>query len=319
MGPSGVGDSPSVSRKSFPFFQNLESNSVCKPATMKTIHRPAIIVHGGAGRISDEELPQRLEGCKEAALAGWKILKQAGAALDAAEAAVVVLEDNPLFNAGTGSTLNSLGQVEMDAAIMEGSTLAAGAVAAVQRIKNPIQLARRVMEDGRHVLLVCEGALSFARQIGFPQCAPDSLIVAAERKRWEEKHGTVGCVALDGAGKIAVATSTGGIFNKLPGRVGDSPLLGCGTYADELGGVSCTGHGEAMMRVVMAKSTLELLKSGADPRSAANQAIVLLAKKTGSTGGLIVIDRQGRIGYARNTLRMPVCSVTDSRGVELDS
>ena len=319
MGPSGVGDSPSVSRKSFPFFQNLQSNSVCKPATMTTIHRPAIIVHGGAGRISDEELPQRLEGCKEAALAGWKILKQAGAALDAAEAAVVVLEDNPLFNAGTGSTLNSLGQVEMDAAIMEGSTLAAGAVAAVQRIKNPIQLARRVMEDGRHVLLVCEGALSFARQIGFPQCAPDSLIVAAERKRWEEKHGTVGCVALDGAGKIAVATSTGGIFNKLPGRVGDSPLLGCGTYADELGGVSCTGHGEAMMRVVMAKSTLELLKSGADPRSAANQAIVLLAKKTGSTGGLIVINRQGRIGYARNTLRMPVCSVTDSRGVELDS
>ena len=286
---------------------------------MTTIHRPAIIVHGGAGRISEEELPQRLEGCKEAALAGWKILKQAGAALGAAEAAVVVLEDNPLFNAGTGSTLNSLGQVEMDAAIMEGSTLAAGAVAAVQRIKNPIQLARRVMEDGRHVLLVCEGALSFARQIGFPQCAPDSLIVAAERKRWEEKHGTVGCVALDGAGKIAVATSTGGIFNKLPGRVGDSPLLGCGTYADELGGVSCTGHGEAMMRVVMAKSTLELLKSGADPRSAANQAIVLLAKKTGSTGGLIVIDRQGRIGYARNTLRMPVCSVTDSRGVELDS
>jgi beta-aspartyl-peptidase (threonine type) len=285
---------------------------------MTLSNRSAIIVHGGAGRILEEELPQRLNGCKEAALSGWEILKQGGSALDAAEAAVVALEDNPLFNAGTGSTLNSLGQVEMDAAIIDGNTLATGAVAAVQGIKNPIKLARRVMEDGRHVLLVCEGALLFAREIGFPECSPDTLIVESELKRWQEKHGTVGCVALDGAGKIAVATSTGGIFKKLPGRVGDSPLLGCGTYADEAGGVSCTGHGEAIIRVVLAKSTLELLKGGADPRAAANQAVVLLAKKTGSTGGLIVIDRQGRIGYARNTLRMPVCSIT-GRGIETDS
>jgi beta-aspartyl-peptidase (threonine type) len=247
------------------------------------------------------------------------MLKRGGTALDAAESAVVVLEDNPLFNAGTGSTLNSLGVVEMDAAIIDGNTLSAGAVAAVQGVKNPIKLARRVMEDGRHVLLVGEGARLFAREIGFPECSPETLIVETERKRWEEKHGTVGCVALDGAGKIAVATSTGGIFNKFPGRVGDSPLLGCGTYADQLGGVSCTGHGEAIMRVVLAKSTLELLKSGADPHAAANQAMVLLAKKTGSTGGLIVINRQGKIGYARNTLRMPVCLITDSRGVETDS
>ena len=286
---------------------------------MTTANRPTIIVHGGAGRILDEELPQRLEGCEEAALAGWEILKHGGTALDAAESAVVILEDNPLFNAGTGSTLNSLGVVEMDAAIIDGNTLSAGAVAAVQGIKNPIKLARRVMEDGRQVLLVCEGARLFAREMGFPECSPETLIVETERKRWEEKHGTVGCVALDSAGKIAVATSTGGIFNKFPGRVGDSPLLGCGTYADELGGVSCTGHGEAIMRVVLAKSTLELLKSGADPHAAANQAVVLLAKKTGSTGGLIVIDRQGRIGYARNTLRMPVCLINESRGVETDS
>ena len=286
---------------------------------MTTAHRPAIIVHGGAGRIRDEELPERLEGCRGAALAGWEILKHGGPALDAAEASVVVLEDNPVFNAGTGSTLNSLGVVEMDAAIIDGNTLSAGAVAAVQGIKNPIKLARRVMEDGRHVLLVCEGARLFAREAGFPECAPETLMVETERKRWEEKHGTVGCVALDGAGKIAVATSTGGIFNKLSGRVGDSPLLGCGTYADELGGVSCTGHGEAIMRVVLAKSTLEFLKSGADPQAAANQALVLLTKKTGSTGGLIVIDRQGRIGHARNTLRMPVCLISESRGVETDS
>ncbi len=282
-------------------------------------NRPAIIVHGGAGRIRNDELPLRLEGCKEAACAGWEILKHGGAALDAAEAAVVVLEDNPLFNAGTGSTLNSLGAVEMDAAIIDGDTLRAGAVAAVQGIKNPIKLARRVMEDGRHLLLAGEGGRLFAREMGFPECSPDALIVNAEQKRWEEKHGTVGCVALDGVGKIAVATSTGGIFNKLPGRVGDSPLLGCGTYADDLGGVSCTGHGEAIMRVVLAKSTLELLKSGADPQTAADQAVVLLAKKTGSTGGLIVLDRQGRIGYARNTLRMPVCFITKSLGVETDS
>jgi L-asparaginase / beta-aspartyl-peptidase len=286
---------------------------------MTTIDRPAIIVHGGAGRIKNEELPQRLMGCKEAALAGWQILKQGGSALDAAEAAVVVLEDNPLFNAGTGSTLNSLGEVEMDAAIMEGETLSVGAVAAVQGIKNPIKLARRIMEDGRHVLLAGEGARLFARQIGFAECSPNALIVQVERERWEERHGTVGCVALDNGGKIAVGTSTGGIFNKLPGRVGDSPLPGCGTYADEYGGISCTGDGEAIIRIVMAKSAVEFLKHGADPRLAANQALILLEKKTTGTAGLIIIDRQGRIGYARNTPCMPVCFITNDKGAETDS
>jgi beta-aspartyl-peptidase (threonine type) len=280
---------------------------------------PVIIVHGGAGRVREEELPERLESCKEAALAGWRILKQGGSALDAAEAAVAALEDNPLFNAGTGSTLNRLGRVEMDAAIMEGETLRAGAVATVEGIKNPIKLARCVMEDGRHVLLAGEGALTFARQIGFPECPPEALIVEAERKRWQEKHGTVGCVALDTNGKVAVATSTGGIFDKLPGRVGDSPLIGCGTYADRCGGVSCTGHGEAIIRVALAKATLELLNGGAEPQSAAKQAVTLLVKKTGSTGGLIIIDWQGRIGYARNTERMPVCFVTVEGEIRVDS
>ena len=279
---------------------------------------PAIIVHGGAGRIREEELPPRLDGCKDAALAGWNILRQGGSALDAAEAAVVDLEDNPLFNAGTGSTLNSLGKVEMDAAIMEGDTLRAGAVAAVQGIKNPIKLARRIMEDGRHILFAGEGALLFARQIGFPECPPAALVAAAERKRWEEKHGTVGCVALDTDGKIAVATSTGGIFNKLPGRVGDSPLIGCGTYADDCGGVSCTGDGEAIVRIVMAKSALDLLKQGADPQAVANQAIALLAEKTGAAAGLIILDRRGKIGYARNTERMPVALIGPAGHVELD-
>jgi L-asparaginase / beta-aspartyl-peptidase len=280
---------------------------------------PAIIVHGGAGRIRDEELPQRLTGCKEAALAGWKILEQNGSSVDAAEAAVTVLEDNPLFNAGTGSTLNSLGQVEMDAAIMEGYTLGAGAVAAVQGIKNPVRLARRVMEDGRHVLLAGYGAFLFARQIGFPECPPESLIVEHEKKRWEERYGTVGCVALDSNGRIAVATSTGGIFGKLPGRVGDSPLLGCGTYANKVGGVSCTGNGEAIIRVVMAKTALEFLQSGADPQTAAHQAVAFLAEKTSSTAGLIVINQQGQIGYAHNTERMPVVFITEHTRITHDS
>ena len=282
-------------------------------------HTPAIIVHGGAGRISDDELPPRLEGCKEAALAGWKVLDGGGSALDAAEAAVVMLEDNPLFNAGTGSTLNSLGQIEMDAAIMDGSLLRAGGVAAVQRIKNPVRLARRVLEDGRHVLLACEGALLFAREVGFPECPPENLIVAAEQKRWQEKHGTVGAVALDSDGKIAAATSTGGIFNKLPGRIGDSPLLGCGTYADESGGVSCTGYGEAIIRVLMAKTALDFLNGGMDSHSAASQAVSVLAQKTQSFAGLILIDRHGKIGYARNTERMPVCFISDRANVGLDS
>ncbi len=271
---------------------------------------PAIIVHGGAGPIKDESLPARLEGCKAAARAGWKILEQGGTSLDAAEAAVVVLEDNPLFNAGTGSTLNSLGKVETDAAIMEGASLRAGAVAAVSGIKNPIKLARRVMEDGRHVMLAGEGALMFAREVGFPECPPESLIIDRERKRWDSKHGTVGCVAFDSTGRLAVATSTGGIFKKLPGRVGDSPLIGCGTYANEDGAVSCTGHGEAIIRVVLAKSAVDLLKAGRDTQSAAKHAIALLAAKTGSTGGLILIGRQGEVGYARNTTHMPVCAIT---------
>src|SRR5918996_532813 len=216
---------------------------------------------------SDEDI------LKEAALVGWGILQRGGTALDAVEAAVVVLEDNPLFNAGTGSTLNSLGKSEMDAAIMEGASLRAGAVAAVRGIKNPVKLARRVMDDGRHVLLAGEGALLFARQIGVSEVSAETLIAEEQRKRWDEKHGTVGAVALAATGQTAVATSTGGILNKLPGRVGDSALLGSGTYADETGGVSCTGHGEAIIRIVMAKTALDFLRSGLDPTEAANRAV----------------------------------------------
>jgi L-asparaginase / beta-aspartyl-peptidase len=277
---------------------------------MHSQFNPSIIVHGGAGPIKDDTLPARLEGCKAAALAGWEILRAGASAVDAAEAAVVVLEDNPLFNAGTGSTLNSLGQVEMDAAIMEGSSLRAGAVAAVQGIKNPIKLARRILEDGRHVLIAGEGASLFARAVGFPECDPAALIVESEKQRWDNKHGTVGCVAFDREGKLTAATSTGGIFNKLPGRVGDSPLIGCGTYANKFGAVSCTGHGEAIIRVLMAHGAVQLLQDGIEPTRAAAMALNNLEELTGSTAGLILVDARGRVGFGRNTTHMPVCYVT---------
>lgn len=268
---------------------------------------PSIIVHGGAGPVKDNSLPARLDGCQEAALAGWKILRAGGSALDAAEAAVVVLEDNPLFNAGTGSTLNSLGRVECDAAVMEGHTLRSGAVAAVSGIKNPIRLARRVMEDGRHVLLAGDGANRFARSVGIAECAPDDLVVESEKRYWESKHGTVGCVAFDSGGKLAVATSTGGMFNKLPGRVGDSPLIGCGAYADEFGAASGTGHGEAFIRLLLAKRAVGYLEAGASAPAAAKNTIALLEDRLKSTGGIILIDASGSVGYARNTTHMPVC------------
>ncbi|MGH7816603.1 MAG: isoaspartyl peptidase/L-asparaginase family protein [Candidatus Binatia bacterium] len=282
--------------------------------------QPAIIVHGGAGPIKDDSLAARLDGCKAAALAGWQILKRGGSALDAAEAAVVVLEDNPLFNAGTGSALNSLGKVEMDAAIMEGHSLRAGSVAAVSGIKNPIKLARRVMEDGRHVMLAGEGASRFARAIGFPECPPDTVIVEREQKRWENKHGTVGCVAYDCAGRFTVATSTGGIFDKLPGRVGDTPLIACGTYADDYGAASCTGHGEAIIRLVLAKAAVSYLQEGVEAQTAAEMAVGDLDdERVAGTGGIILIDRGGKIGYARNTTHMPVCAISGSTTILLKS
>jgi len=282
--------------------------------------QPSIIVHGGAGPIKDDSLAARLDGCKAATVAGWKILQAGGTALDAVEAAVIVLEDNPLFNAGTGSTLNSLGNVEMDAAIMEGQTLRAGAVAAVSGIKNPIMLARSVLEDERHVMLAADGASLFARQVGVPECGPEALIVEREQKHWESKHGTVGCVAFDADGKLAVATSTGGIFNKLPGRVGDSPLIGCGTYANDYGAASCTGHGESIMRLVLAKCAVDSLKNGSDAPTAATLAITDLEDdRIQATGGIILIDRFGMIGYARNTTHMPVCAISGTALVVLAS
>lgn len=275
--------------------------------------RPVIIVHGGAGSFPEAERPGARAGCCAAARSGWAILAGGGSALDAAQAAVAALEDNPLFNAGTGATLNSEGRIELDASIMDGPTLRAGAVAAVPRIKNPVGLARRILEDGRHVLLAAEGALRFAQAAGIPECDEQELVVARQQRRWRERHGTVGAVALDRHGHIAAATSTGGLFDKLPGRVGDSAIIGAGTWADTVAGVSCTGTGETIMRTVLARTTAGYVAAGQTPQAAASRALRLQQAKTGATGGLIALDRQGRVGYARNTRAMPICWIADDK------
>ena len=270
-----------------------------------------LIVHGGAGADPTDAPDELREGIRAAVVAGWRVLAEGGRSVDAVEMAVRVLEDAPRFNAGRGSVLTSTGTVETDAAIMEGDELRCGAVAAVSRIANPVTLARRILDDGRHVLLAGDGALAFARAAGVPECDPASLITERRTRQLHgataDLKGTVGAVALDRHGTIAAATSTGGVSGKLPGRVGDSPLIGCGTYADStLGGVSCTGTGEAIIRVVLARRALDVLRDAEDPDYAAHVAVDLLVEEGRGEGGLILLDAQGRIGYAQSTPFMPV-------------
>ncbi len=268
-----------------------------------------IVVHGGAGAYRGEDIASRAEGCQRAAWAGWQMLQRGGAALDAVEVAVAILEDDPLFNAGTGAPLNSAGEVELDASIMDGATLRAGAVGAVQGVRNPIRLARHLLDDGRHILLVGPGAGVYALAQGLDICEPGQMITAAQRSRWQERYGTVGAVALDLRGRLAAATSTGGLFGKLPGRVGDSALIGCGTYADERCAVSCTGAGEAIIRIQMARSAGDLMRAGLDPDTACRESLAMLVARTDSDAGLIALDCNGRTGYSWNTRHMPVCIV----------
>jgi beta-aspartyl-peptidase (threonine type) len=283
---------------------------------------PTIIVHGGAGADPSEGRDELRQGVHAAAVAGWRVLSAGGAALDAVESAVRTLEDHPRFNAGRGSVLTRDGTVEMDASIMEGTRLQCGAVAAVPRIANPITLARRVLEARRHVLLVGDGALAFARSVGVPECDAASLVTDRQQRRHAEVAprrttlgGTVGAVALDRSGTIAAATSTGGTIGKLPGRVGDSALIGCGTYAENsIGGVSCTGDGEAIIRVVLGHRALYFLKDADDPEYAAKIAVDLLVEEGRGHGGLILLDWRGRAGYACSTPLMPVAIMSPALG-----
>jgi beta-aspartyl-peptidase (threonine type) len=288
--------------------------------------KPSLIVHGGAWDIPDDAVDACKSGCARALAAGWSILSRGGSALDAVEATIIVLEDDPVFDAGFGSHLNLDGHVECDAIVMDGATLRAGSVAALQHIKNPIRAARAVLEKCPHMMLVAEGAERFAAQHGIPLCAPEDLISPAEREAWQRcridthaaKHhrghdqGTVGAVALDSRGNLFAATSTGGTCCKLPGRVGDSPLIGCGCYADcETAGVSATGYGEAIMKVVLSKSAADFLRPAtSSPMRAAQAAVQLLAHRTHATAGLILLDRLGNPGFAFNTPRMAYAYVT---------
>lgn len=268
---------------------------------------PALIVHGGAG--ADPGGREELRGgMRDAVAAGWRALTEGGTALDAVEAAVRSLEDHPRFNAGRGSVLTAAGTVETDASIMEGDQLRNGAVAAVSGVRNPISLARQILEAGRHSLFAGPGALARARELGVPLCDPAELVTEHQRRRLAAlQAGTVGAVALDRLGTIAAATSTGGMAGKLPGRVGDSALIGCGTYAEStLGGVSCTGDGEAIIRVTLARRALDILKSVGEPGHACEVALSVLVEEGRGQGGLILVDWRGRVGWARSTILMPV-------------
>lgn len=278
---------------------------------------PAIVVHGGAGAIRDTRLAGCAEGCRAAAEAGWAVLEQSGSAVDAVQAAIIALEDDPRFNAGTGSVLNSRGEVETDAAVMDGATLACGAVGAVGGVRNPIQLARAVLRDGRHVLLAGPGALEFARTAGVDLCDPQALVTAESRERWQQASDTVGCVALDSQGRLASATSTGGLFGKLPGRVGDSPLIGCGTYADTGAAVSCTGDGEDIIRTVLAHRAAVHVEQGLAAGPAADRSMEHFARLARGQAGLIMVDANGGVGWARRAPHMPVCAIT-AHGIKED-
>lgn len=271
---------------------------------------PALIVHGGAGRFAADERAPACAGCERAAAAGMQILRDGGSALDAVTAAVCTLEDDPLFNAGTGAVLNRDGDVELDASIMSGHDLRAGAVAAVRDLKNPIQVAHKLLEIGPPVLLVGAGANAFAQAHGFAFVPARTLVTPRQAARWRAQHGTVGAVARDGDGHLAAATSTGGLWGKLPGRVGDSALIGAGTYADEHAGVSCTGNGEAIIRAGLARMTALWLAAGMDATATARRAVDWMNDNLQADVGLIVVDAHGGIGYARNTEAMAVAFAT---------
>jgi beta-aspartyl-peptidase (threonine type) len=280
---------------------------------------PAIAVHGGAGELTPEDPSAgtaeaaRLEGVRRACAAGLEVLRGGGGALDAVEAAVRILEDDPLFNAGTGATLTAAGDVELDASIMDGETLRCGAVAVVRDVRNPVSLARAVMERSEHVLLAGAGASAFARAAGFPPHDNALLVTPRQRARFEAarrgaaatRTGTVGAVARDLRGHLAAATSTGGMSMKLPGRIGDTPLVGCGTYADDaLAAVSCTGHGERIVQLTLARHAADLVGRGLTAMDAAREAVSLLRRKVGGDGGLIVLGPDGEPGFAHNTPAM---------------
>jgi len=263
------------------------------------------------GNYTDEDELKYKERLEAALLAGAEILKNGGSSLDAVETAIRLLEDSPLFNAGKGAVFNADGVNELDASIMDGKTMNAGAVANVTTIKNPISAARKVMDESPHVMLIKEGAETFAQEIGLEIVDPTYFFTqkswdALQRNKESEKSGTVGCVALDNEGNLAAGTSTGGMTNKKWGRVGDSPVIGAGTYADNSTcGVSATGHGEFFIRNVVAYDIAARMNYLNEPlASAADDIINNKLKALGANGGVIAMDKNGNIAMPFNTSGM---------------
>jgi L-asparaginase / beta-aspartyl-peptidase len=284
----------------------------------------SLVLHGGAWDIPDDLVKPHRVGILKALEKGWDVLQKGGSAVDAVEISITTMEDDETFDAGRGSFINAAGEVELDASIMDGQKFRAGAVGAVQNVRHPISLARKIMEESEYVMLVGMGASRFAREHGVEMCGQDDLITLREIERWRELQsdrkfktrdafrkkkvpgGTVGAVALDSRGNVAAGTSTGGTPNKYPGRIGDTPLIGCGTYAENLiGGVSTTGWGEAMMKVVMAKTVVDLMDwNGNDAERATRDAVRILERKAQGYGGIIALNNAGKVGIAFNTPRM---------------
>ncbi len=320
-------------------------------------NRPALVAHGGAGNAGPgAERPERRRAMMAAVRLGAGILRADGSALDAVVATVVALEDHPFFNAGYGSLLNSEGNVEMDASVMLAEpvphfsrgkrsdhtahsdeadyTVSAGAVAVVSRVRNPIMLARAVMEHSPHILMAGAGAESFARRVGIRLVRPQEMVTERARERWRARkqqigmleaeaaaratmgHGTVGAVAVDVHGAIAAATSTGGVPGKLFGRIGDSALIGAGTFAHAFGAASATGNGEAIILTALCREAVLALADGS-PRAVAREAIAEMIDATGAEAGIVLVDRRGRIGYAHNAASMQVARYDPAGGVQL--
>ena len=320
-------------------------------------NRPALVAHGGAGSIGpSSERPERRRAMMAAIRIGARILRTNGTALDAVVATVAALEDHPLFNAGYGSLLNSEGNVEMDASVMFAEpavsdstrrgkhsdrthsddadySVSAGAVAVVSRVRNPIMLARAVMEHSPHILMAGPGAENFARKVGIRLVRPEEMVTERARERWRARkqqtgmleaeaaaraaigHGTVGAVAVDVRGAIAAATSTGGVPGKLFGRVGDSALIGAGTFAHAFGAASATGQGEAIILTALCREAV-LALADASPPAVAREAIGEMIDATGAEAGIILIDRRGRIGYAHNAASMQVARYDSVGGLQ---
>jgi len=276
-------------------------------------------LHGGAGPVAGRDYSVVEDHLRELTEEGKARLEAGDAALDVVEYAVADMESSGLCVAGRGSAPNTAGYVELDASIMDGATRSAGAVAAIVGVINPVSVARRIMQETPHVMLTGRGALAFAREQGLEEVAdPDSYYVLPvgvyENEIYEQKHGTIGAVALDKSGGLAAATSTGGTFGKLEGRVGDSPMIGAGTWADDDIAISCTGTGEHIIRAGGAIAIAYKVKAGATPEAAIDEMLAEV-RRLGGDAGIIVITRDGKIAMAYNSDGMKRASVSSSEKV----